>query len=564
MTRSIRKLMTLTVLALLMGAFLGVSIVAAQTDEPQLTPDEYIERGLDFIEQGELQLAAAEFQAALELAPENTDALNNLGLVYIDLGLYEQANKLFETVLTNNPDDLIANGGKCAALAFIQPLQGEVQCREVIKANPQNSDAINSLGIALVLQNKTEDAIIAFQTAIELAPQHKWAHNNLGRTYLDLGDYEQAISELSTAIKINPENDLAYYNLGLAYARQSDYQAAIPYYEQAIQLNPNKTGAYFDLGIIYQELGQTEQAIAALFRYLQLAPEDPNRAEIEAMLAEMGGPVPSVFVRAKIAFVSDRDGNMEIYSMNTDGSELTRLTDDPAYDVGPMYSPDGMRILFASDRNGNFDIYSMNTDGTDVVQLTDDPGNDSMPAWSADGNLIAFVSDRSGKLGIYIMNADGSEQTATLVNESFTIYAPTWSPEVDAQSLAMVTDAQGAYDLYVIHGATNESGKLTQDLGDVLTPDWSPNGRFIVFAANPFESYDLFIIRPDGSDLGQVTNNDVAEYKPRWSPDSNYIIYSVGLNDASEIEILNESGDVMRLTQNDVFDGMPTWGPMDQ
>lgn len=564
MQHSFRKLRNLVFLAFLMVAFWDVPMAAAQTDEPQLTSEEYIERGLDFVEQGELKLAAADFQAALELDPENIDALNNLGLVYIELSLYEPASELFETVLASDPGNVVANGGMCAALAFIQPVQGEARCREVIQENPQNAEAINSLGIALILQDKNEDAIAAFQTAIELNPQHKWAHNNLGRAYLNSGDYEQAISELTTAITVYPQNKTAHYNLGLAYAQQGDFATSIPYYEQAIKLDPNLAGAYSDLGIIYQELGQTEKAVSALFRYLQLVPEDPNRAEIEAMLVKMGGPVPNVFVQAKVAFVSERDGNMEIYSMNTDGSQLTRLTDNAGYDVEPAYSPDGTQILFASDRNGNFDIYRMKADGTDVIQLTDDSGFDSTPVWSDDSNFITFVSDRSGKPGIYTMNADGSEQTAVLVDESFTIYAPTWSHDAESQSLAFITDAQGAFDLYVIYGVTNESGKLTEDFGDVLTPDWSVNGRFIVFAANPFESYDLFIIRPDGTDLTRITDSEVGEYRPRWSSDSNYIIYSVGLDEMSEIEIINESGDVMRLTQNDAFDGMPTWGPMDQ
>ena len=296
--------------------------------------------------------------------------------------------------------------------------------------------------------------------------------------------------------------------------------------------------AYSDLGVIYRSLGEAESAVAAYFRYLQLVPDDPNRAEIEARIVEMGGIVPKVFVLAKIAFVSERDGNYEIYSMNTDGSELTRLTADPALDAEPVYSQDGTSILFTSDRSGNFDIYSMNADGTNVIQLTDNPANDYTPTWTPDGSLIIFVTERDGNPGIYFMNPDGSEQTDIISDPNSVVMAPTSSDSADGLVLAFTSNAQGAFDLYAFQGAAGELGKLTEDIGEVLTPSWSPNGRFIVFAANPFDSYDLFITRPDGTDFSQVTSNDIDEYRPRWSPDSNYIIYSLGLTEASEIEIM--------------------------
>ena len=84
----------------------------------------------------------------------------------------------------------------------------------------------------------------------------------------------------------------------------------------------------------------------------------------------------------KIAFVSNRDGNREIYVMNADGSGQTRLTNNPTFDFPPAWSPDGSRIAFGSDRDGNVDIYVMNADGSGLIRLTDNPARDSRPAWS--------------------------------------------------------------------------------------------------------------------------------------------------------------------------------------
>ncbi len=84
----------------------------------------------------------------------------------------------------------------------------------------------------------------------------------------------------------------------------------------------------------------------------------------------------------RIVFASDRDGDWDIYVMKADGGNVRQLTDDPALDLDPAWSPDGTRIAFSSERNGDRDIYVMGVDGENVRQLTDDPAWDTEPAWS--------------------------------------------------------------------------------------------------------------------------------------------------------------------------------------
>ena len=112
----------------------------------------------------------------------------------------------------------------------------------------------------------------------------------------------------------------------------------------------------------------------------------------------------------KIAFISDRDGDVEIYTMNTNGSALVRLTKSEGIDIIFSWSPDGQKLAFASERNGNFDIYLMAADGSGpAIQLTKDPAGDSVPIWSPDGRKIAFTSNRHGNDSeVFIMNGDGS------------------------------------------------------------------------------------------------------------------------------------------------------------
>lgn len=108
----------------------------------------------------------------------------------------------------------------------------------------------------------------------------------------------------------------------------------------------------------------------------------------------------------RIAFVSTRDGNAEIYVASASGSDLERLTYSPARDVTPCWSPDGERIAFISDRGGDADVWIMSAAGADAVQLTIDPAYDFNPTWSPDGSRIAFASRRSGKYEIWIQQLE--------------------------------------------------------------------------------------------------------------------------------------------------------------
>jgi Tol biopolymer transport system component len=127
----------------------------------------------------------------------------------------------------------------------------------------------------------------------------------------------------------------------------------------------------------------------------------------------------------RIMFVSNRDGNYNLYVMKLDGSDLTRLTSHNASDFNPRWSPDGSRIAFVSDRGGSLDIYVADSDGSDIIRLTDHPGQDTAPAWSPAGDRIVFQSDRAGHLDLWIMNADGTN-LAQLTNDEAVDVQPDW------------------------------------------------------------------------------------------------------------------------------------------
>ena len=260
---------------------------------------------------------------------------------------------------------------------------------------------------------------------------------------------------------------------------------------------------------------------------------------------------------AHIAFVSDRDGNGEIYAMNIDGTGQTNLTSNPAWDRDPSWSPDGTKIAFASDRDGNEDIYVMNADGTSQTRLTNNPASDGDHAWSPDGSKIAFESDRDGNREIYVMNADGTGKT-NLTNSPASDGAPAWSP--DGSKIAFFSYRDGNPEIYVMNADGTGQTRLTDNPALDTDPAWSPDGSQIAFWSFQNGDWEIYVISADGTGQTNLTNNPGWDGDYAWSPDGVMIAFASDRDGNREIYVINADGTgKTNLSNNSADDDQPAW-----
>jgi Tol biopolymer transport system component len=259
----------------------------------------------------------------------------------------------------------------------------------------------------------------------------------------------------------------------------------------------------------------------------------------------------------RIAFVSGRDGNQEIYVMNQDGSGQTRLTTEPAADADPDWSPDGRRIAFHSERDGNSEIYVMNADGSDQVRLTRHRAVDRNPTWSPDGTKLAFESFRDGNRELYVMNADGTGQVRLTVAKAQD-FDPAWSP--DGNRIAFASDRDRNYEIYVINADGTGETRLTFTTATEFNPNWDPTGSRLAFHSNRDGDFEIFVMNADGSNPVSLTANTSSDYNPAWSPDGTRIAFQSDRDGDSEIYVMNANGTGQtRLTRNSGEDIVPDW-----
>jgi Tol biopolymer transport system component len=274
----------------------------------------------------------------------------------------------------------------------------------------------------------------------------------------------------------------------------------------------------------------------------------------------------------RILFTSDRDGNPEIYSMNTDGTGVTRLTNDPGADMLGAWSPDGKRIAFTSTRHNPIgEIYLMNADGSGVVRLTNTPGTSQAASWSKDGKQLVFMSNRDAAnpangtiadVELYVVNADGTGTTRLTFNSVTEAY-PMWSPDGRRIAFTSGRDHPGTdmTDLYTMNPDGTSITRLTDQDGNVELPSWEPHGRSIAFSTSFATANGIFVVNATGGGLTRLTfGASGTDMWPSFSTDGASLAFASARNGNIEIYSMKADGTAQtRLTTTAASNVFPRW-----
>ena len=272
-----------------------------------------------------------------------------------------------------------------------------------------------------------------------------------------------------------------------------------------------------------------------------------------------------------IAFSSNRSGNYDIYIIDIKGENPQQLTNHPANEFSPAFSPDGHRMAYVSSRHDGYrEIYVMNLPTKVSHRLTNHPKHDNNPAWSPDGRWIAFDSNREGTHDIYKIQPDG-ENLQRLTHGEQNSYNAAWSP--DSQFIAFGS-ARKPPGIYIMDADGGNPRRLPNQPRLGRTPSWSPDGKQIAFSDYIIlegnhdilfrgRGKDIYTLNVDGSDLRQRTRHPAEDWAPVWSPDGQSIVYYSKWNEKSDIYLIEgglgrHGGQLTRHPANDIH---PTWVP---
>ena len=181
------------------------------------------------------------------------------------------------------------------------------------------------------------------------------------------------------------------------------------------------------------------------------------------------------------------------------------------------------RIVFSSFRDGNPEIYVMDANGRNQERLTNHPAYDYDPDWSPDGTKIAFVSSRDGgREQIHVMDADGKNREK-LVDQA---WQPSWSP--DGSTIAFLSSRDEGNELYLVGAGGQGLKRVTHDLAPKGNPSFSPNGRQIAYVLAEHKGPgQIYVVGVDGKNQVRLTHNEKNNWGPAWSPDGQVIAYYV-------------------------------------
>jgi TolB protein len=263
--------------------------------------------------------------------------------------------------------------------------------------------------------------------------------------------------------------------------------------------------------------------------------------------------------QSMFAFATDIHGKKELYMMDIDGNNRTRLTVNRVIDLSPSWSPDGTRIAYCSFKQRAPKIFVMNIRTMIDRLVAGYDGINISPAFSPDGSTIAFTSSKDYYPNLYLVSEAGSG-LRRLTNGPDIDVSPTFSP--DGTNIAFTSDRGGSPQIYRMALSGGAVKRLTFSGSYNTSPDWSPAGDKIAYVGTTGGRFHIYVVNTDGTETTRLTAGDYDNEDPSWSPDGRFIVFSSTRTGRSQLFWMRADGsDQTMILGTGANDTTPAWSP---
>ncbi len=272
-----------------------------------------------------------------------------------------------------------------------------------------------------------------------------------------------------------------------------------------------------------------------------------NLTEKQSLQSEHSHPplYETEIAKQKLLFVSNQEGDREIFLTDIKGTFLKQLTFNNRDDYDASWSADGQFILFSSNRdNGNAEVYIMRADGSNQTNLSNSQGYDGQPRWSPDGQSIAFNSDRNGGIGLYVMSFDGKNIKQVSKNDKDSYAFPAWSPNGKWISYSK-QNFNGKSNVWIVKADGSEHQQLTNNpKSEAGQVHWSTNSQKLLYHARRNREYNIYSFDLTSKKEQQLTFLPTADSRPQWSNKGDQIVFlsTRGPVGRTQLFIMKEDG----------------------
>lgn len=226
----------------------------------------------------------------------------------------------------------------------------------------------------------------------------------------------------------------------------------------------------------------------------------------------------------RIAFVSNRTGQKEIYTADYDGANVQQITRDGVISVAPALSPDGRFLAYTGYQSGYADVYLVDLESGRRNRIINYPGTNSGAAFSPDGSRIALTMSKDGSPELYVTRRDGGG-ARRLTRTRGVVTSPSWSP--DGREILYSSDERGPPLLFRIGAGGGSPRQISTGQNYNTEPHWSPDGNRVAFNTRVGGRFQVAIHELNGGGTRVVTSGGDAE-DPVWAPNSRHLLYAQG------------------------------------